>query len=81
MIIKNLLIDKSRLLQNYNKILKKRTVFSIILELNPDEDLHKINPHILGTPIFQRPKYGKKVRKLRKQVRYICFQVLKILFY
>ena len=32
MIIINLIIDKSRLLQNYNKILTKPTVFSIILE-------------------------------------------------
>ena len=32
MIIRILIIDKSRLLQNYNKILTKRTVFSIILE-------------------------------------------------
>jgi len=32
MIIINLIIDKSRLLQNYNEILTKRTVFSLILE-------------------------------------------------
>ena len=32
MIVINLIIDKSKLLQNYNKILTKRTVFSIILE-------------------------------------------------
>ena len=56
MIIINLIIDKSRLLQNYNKILTKRTVFSIILEQKPDQDLHKKNPHILRTPIFQQPK-------------------------
>ena len=31
MIIINLIIDKSRLLQSYNKILTKRTVFSFIL--------------------------------------------------
>jgi hypothetical protein len=31
MIIINLIIDKSRLLQNFNKILTKHTVFSIIL--------------------------------------------------
>jgi len=29
------------MLQNYNKILTKRTVFSIILGLNADQDLHK----------------------------------------
>ena len=29
------------MLQNYNKILTKCTVFSIILEYNPDQDLHK----------------------------------------
>ena len=29
------------MLQNYNKILTKRTVFWIILEWNPDQDLHK----------------------------------------
>ena len=45
------------MLQNYNKILTKRTILSIILEQNPDQDLHKKkNPHILRTPIFQRPK-------------------------
>ena len=44
------------MLQNYNKILTKRTVLSIILEQNPDQDLHKKNPHILGTRIFQQPK-------------------------
>jgi hypothetical protein len=32
MIIINLIIDKSRMLQNYNKILTKCTIFSIILE-------------------------------------------------
>jgi len=48
------------MLQNYNKILTKRTVLSIILEGNPDQDLHKKNPHILRTPIFQRPKQEKK---------------------
>jgi len=44
------------MLQNYNKILTKRTVFSIILEQNPDQELHKKNPHILRTTIFQRQK-------------------------
>jgi hypothetical protein len=46
------------MLQNDNKILTKRSVFSIILEQNPVQDLHgkKKNPHILRTPIFQRPK-------------------------
>ena len=29
------------MLQNYNKILTKRTILSIILEQNPDQDLHK----------------------------------------
>jgi hypothetical protein len=48
------------MLQNYNKILTKRTIFSIILELNLDQDLHKKNPHILCTPIFQQPKLKKK---------------------
>jgi hypothetical protein len=32
MIIINLIIDKSRLLQNYNNILTKHTILSIILE-------------------------------------------------
>jgi len=44
------------MLQKYNKILTKRTVFSIILQQNPDQKLHKKNSHILRTPIFQRPK-------------------------
>jgi hypothetical protein len=44
------------MLQNYIKILTKRTEFSNILEGNPDQELRKKNTHILLTPIFQRPK-------------------------
>jgi len=53
------------MLQNYNKILTKRTVFSIILELNADQDLHQKNPHILRTPIFQQPKWNKSAQITR----------------
>jgi hypothetical protein len=43
--------------QNYNKILAKRTVFSIILKIKPrSRPTQKKIPHILGTPIFQQPK-------------------------
>jgi hypothetical protein len=44
------------MLQNYNKILTKRTVCSIILGQNPDQDLHQKHGHILRTPIFQQQK-------------------------
>jgi hypothetical protein len=44
------------MLQNYNKVLTKRIVFSIIPEQTPDQGLHKKIPRILRTPIFQRPK-------------------------
>ena len=55
------------MLQNYNKILTKRTVFSIILEWKPDQNLHKKkNPHILHTPIFQRPKFKKKSAQITR---------------
>ena len=40
------------MLQNYNKILTKRTVFSIILESNPDQDLHKKKFRIFYVPRF-----------------------------
>jgi hypothetical protein len=70
MIIINLIIDKSRLLQNYNKILTKRTVFSIILEWNPDQDLHKKkNSAYFTHPDFSAARIEKKVRKLCEQIR------------
>jgi hypothetical protein len=47
------------MLQNYNKVLTKRNVFSIILESNPDQDLHKKNPHFY-TPQFFR---GQNIKK------------------
>ena len=59
------------MLQNYNKILTKSTVFSIILEWNPDQDLHKKNSAYFTHPDFSAAKIGKKVRKLREQIRYI----------
>ena len=40
------------MLQNYNKILTKRTVFSIILEKNPDQDLHTKKIRIFYAPRF-----------------------------
>jgi heme A synthase len=58
------------MLQNYNKILIKRTVFSVIPEYNQGQDLHQ---KIL---IFYAPRYfsgqnRKKVHKLREQIRYL----------
>jgi hypothetical protein len=68
MIIINLITDKSRLLQNYNKTLTKRTVFPIILEWNPDQDLHEKKIRIFYAP---PAKIEKNVRKLREQIRYV----------
>ena len=39
------------MLQNYNKIFTKRTVFSILLQQNPDQNLHK-KIRIFYTPQF-----------------------------
>jgi hypothetical protein len=58
------------MLQNYNKILTKRTVFSIILEQNPDQDHHKKKKSPYFThPDFSAAKIEKKARKLREQLR------------
>jgi hypothetical protein len=57
------------MLQNYNKILTKRTVFSVILEKNPDQDLHKKSAYFTH-PDFLAAKIKKNVRKLREQIRY-----------
>jgi len=48
------------MLQNYNKILTKRTVFSIILEYNPDQDLHKKKSAYFTHPNFSAAKIEKK---------------------
>jgi len=47
------------MLQNYNKILTKCTVFSIILEYNPDKDLHKKSAYFKH-PDFSLAKIEKK---------------------
>ena len=48
------------MLQNYNKILTKRTVFSIILEKNPDQDLHTKKIRIFYAPRFFSGQNKKK---------------------
>jgi hypothetical protein len=48
------------MLQNYNKILTKRTVFSIILEQNPYQDLHKKKSAYFTHPYFSSAKIEKK---------------------
>jgi len=55
------------MLEKYNKILAKRTVFSIILE-NPDQELHK-KIHIFYASRFFSSQNKKKVCKLREQIR------------
>jgi len=52
------------MLQNYNKILTKCTVFSIILEQNPDQDLHKKKIRIFYAPWF----FNGQNRKKRAQI-------------
>ena len=66
MIIINLIIDKSRLLENYNKILTKRTVFSIILEQNPDQDFHKKKFRIFYAPRFFSGQNRKKSAQITR---------------
>jgi len=61
MIIINLIIDKSRLCYKINnKILTKRTVFSIILEQNPDQDLR----------IFYEPRFFSGQNRKKKCANY-----------
>jgi hypothetical protein len=57
------------MLQNYNKILTKRTVFSVtrILEQTPDQDCHK-KIRIFYAPRFSAAKIEKQVPKLREQI-------------
>ena len=64
MIIINLIIDKSSLLQNYNKIFTKRTVFSIILQQNRDQNLHK-KIRIFYAPQFFKGQNRKSVQITR----------------
>jgi hypothetical protein len=59
------------MLQNYNKIFTKRIVFSIILELNPDQEPHKKNSAYFTHPDFSAAKTEKKVHKLCEQIRYV----------
>jgi hypothetical protein len=56
------------MLQNYNKILTKRTVFSIILELNPDQDLHqkKKKSAYFTHPDFSAAKIKKKSAQITR---------------
>ena len=52
------------MLQNYNKILTKRTVFSIILEENPDQDLKK------KIRIFYAPRFFSGQNRKKKCANY-----------
>jgi len=54
------------LLQNYNKILTKRTVFSIILEWNPDQDRHTKKK--IG--IFYAPRFFSGQNRKKKCANY-----------
>jgi len=62
------------MLQNYNKILAKCTVFSIILESNPDQDRHKKKIRIFYAPRFFSGQNRKKVHKLLEKIRYISLR-------
>jgi hypothetical protein len=62
------------MLQNYNKFLTKRTVFPIILEASPDQDLHK-KIRIFYASRFFSGQNKKKVRKLREQIRYLLIAI------
>jgi hypothetical protein len=63
------------MLQNYNNILTKRTIFSIILEKNPGQDPPP--PKKKKSAYFTYPDFSagkiekKKVRKLREQILYV----------
>ena len=59
------------MLQNYNKILSKRTVFSIILEKTQIKTATKKKSAYFTHPDFSAVKIEKKVRKLREQIRYL----------
>jgi hypothetical protein len=48
------------MLQNYNKILTKLSVFSITLEWNPDQDLHEKQTAYFTHPDFSAAKVEKK---------------------
>jgi hypothetical protein len=59
------------MLQNYNKILTKRTVFSIILEQNPDQDLHK-NSAYFTHPDFSGAKIEKMCANYARKYGILC---------
>ena len=66
MIVINLIIDKSRLCyKNYNKILTKRKVCSIILEQTPDQDLHKKKSAYFKHTDFSAAKIEKSAQITR----------------
>ena len=62
------------MLQNYNKILTKRTVFSIILNKTQIKTSTK-KIRIFYAPRFFSGQNRKKVRKLREQIRYIYIYI------
>jgi len=54
------------MLQNYNKILTKHTVFSIILEQNTDQDLNKKNRIFYAPRFFSGQNRKKKSAKIMR---------------
>jgi hypothetical protein len=62
------------MLQNYNKILTKRTVFSIILEQNLDQDLHKKKSAYCTQPDFSAAKVEKKSAQITQANTVISFR-------
>jgi hypothetical protein len=58
------------MLQNYNKILTKRTVFSIILESHPDQDLHKKNRTFYAPRFFSGQNRKKSAQITRANTVY-----------
>ena len=55
------------MLQNYNKILTKRIVFSTILGYNPDQDLHK-KIRIFYAPRFFNGQNSKKSAQITRAI-------------
>ena len=62
------------MLQNYNKILTKRTVFSVILE--SDQDLHKKKSAYFTRPDFSTAKIERKKKCANYASKYVKCAVL-----
>ena len=64
------------MLQNYNKILTKRTVFNYTRIKPRSRPPHKKKSAYSTHPDFSAAKIEKKVRKLQEQMRYIKIQFM-----